>query len=188
MLIGGQSFTTQTNGEGFVMRVDKYGKPIFKKLITSGAANGDTVEKVAIYNDYSFAAGYSLVGSVKTFFLLRITAEGVVDYNLQVGADNTKVANDSVIINMHAISDTVVHISFKGAISGNSYDVFSVVTLGDSSSEKYIGLYGQSTTNLLNLFESGGNYTLTGVRDGNLFEFVFNSLNSLNSKATLSLL
>lgn len=165
------------------MRIDKYGKPIFKKLITSGAANGDSIEKVAIYNDYSFAVGYSLIGSYKTYFLMRITVDGVVDYKIQVGADNTKVANNSVIVDMHAISDTVVQISFQGSISGTSYDVFSVVTLGTTSTEKYIGLYNQYTMLWLSMFESGGNYTLLGIRSGYLFELVFNSLNSLNSKA-----
>lgn len=35
MLLGGQSFTNQTNGEGFVMRVNKHGAAIFVKLVLS---------------------------------------------------------------------------------------------------------------------------------------------------------
>lgn len=95
---------------------------------------------------------------------------------------NSKVINNSVIVNMHAINDTVVHISFKGLINQSIIATISVVTLGATSTEKYIGIANQPTTLLLNLYETGGNYTVTGVLDGYLFEMVYNSNNPSSTR------
>jgi hypothetical protein len=186
ILVGGQSFTTQTQGEGFLMRVDKYGKPAFKKLYTSGAANGDSIHKVFAYNDNSFAVGYSLVGASHTYFLLSIGPSGTVTNQHQIASDTTKVGTDSIIYEMYTTDGTTVITAFKGTIGGVGYDVLSILTLGGLGSpisERYIGLTGQTDTQLMGAFISGSVFTVTGMLDCHLFELVYDSGTPSNSKA-----
>lgn len=141
MLIGGRSYTTQGNGEGFVMRVDKHGGAIFVKLVLSDSpSNSEQVDKVAIFNDYSFAAGYYYESGIKTFYLLRLTAEGTVDYQIQIGTVTSTVPSNSIINDLQTLNDTKVHISFQGTLAtGYPASIMSIVNLATPSREKYVG-------------------------------------------------
>ena len=97
ILIGGKSFSTKSAGEGFVMRIDKYGKISWQKIYQSAATGEDSVDKVGISNDLSFAIGHSTTGSANTYFLLKFASDGTAQYNIQIGGASTIVGPDSIL-------------------------------------------------------------------------------------------
>lgn len=165
------------------MRVDKYGKPVFKKLYTSGAADGDSIEKAFAYEDDSFLVGRSTVGSTNSFFLITMGATGTVNYQLKIASDTTTIGTDSRIYQMYTTNGTTIITAFKGSVSGYNKDVLSIVTLGSTSSERYIGLSNQTNTQLLGAFINGSVFTILGVHNSKVFEMVYRSSNKQTSKA-----
>lgn len=149
------------------------------------SSSAEQVEKVANYNDYSFATGYHYQGGVRTFYLLRITADGTVDYKIQVGTLTSTVPTSSIIYELQSINETKVHISFTGVNSIGQYNsIVSIVNFGAPSTEKYVGFEGVSgsTVNkILALFESGSVYTIIGIRANYLFEYLYYSQSTSNT-------
>ena len=101
------------------MRIDKYGKISWQRIYKSDATGEDSVDKVAISNDLSFAVGHSTTGSTNTFFLLRLSSSGTITYNVKIGNDATKVGTDSVITTLMMSSDATAFVFFDGNVSGS---------------------------------------------------------------------
>ena len=140
ILIGGKSFSTKAAGEGFVMRIDKYGKIFWQKIYQSSATGEDSIDKVAVSNDYSFAVGHSLTGSANTYFLLKLGSDGSVLYNAQVGGLSTLVGTDSIITNLVPVSDSSANVYYDGTVGGVHYVSGSYVVMDGTTAESVMGL------------------------------------------------
>mmetsp|Transcript_42173 Transcript_42173/g.48960 ORF Transcript_42173/g.48960 Transcript_42173/m.48960 type:complete len:656 (-) Transcript_42173:1509-3476(-) len=184
ILVGGKSFSTKSAGEGFLMRIDKYGKLVFQKLYQSTASGEDSIDKVAIAtsSELSIAVGHSTTGSANTYFVLKLAADGTVSYNYQLGNDATKIGTDSVIFGLVAASDTVVQVYFDGTVSSARSIFMSSMTLDSSTPEVLFGLRGISTVELIRSFTLSATATLLfAVSNGMLMALYSDALNALNS-------
>ena len=122
------------------MRIDKYGKISWQNIYQSSATGEDSIDKVAVSNDYSFAVGHSTTESVNTYFLLKFGSDGSVLYNAQVGGLSTLVGTDSIITNLVPVSDSSANVYYDGTVGGVHYVSGSYVVMDGTSSESVMGL------------------------------------------------
>lgn len=149
ILIGGKSFSTKTAGEGFLMRIDKYGKITWQKIYQSAATGEDSIDKVGISNDFSFAVGHSTTGSANTYFLLKFAADGTSQYNVQIGGKADLVGTDSVIVNFVVLNDATANIYYDGSYLSSHYTSGSYVVMDGSSAETVVGLKGNAGSTMI---------------------------------------
>jgi hypothetical protein len=145
VLIGGQSKFIQTNGEGFLMLVDKYGEAVMTETIATGADEGDSVLKVALQGDGTTftVVGTSTVSGMpnqNAHFILTLDSTGsagVVDYFL-IGDLPIYVSSDASINDMY-MQGTFAHIIYSEAVaeivdlSGSGARNSSIYIVGDSA-------------------------------------------------------
>jgi hypothetical protein len=113
ILLGGRSFFIQTTeGEGFVMLVDKHGKATFAKTYASSATGGDIIQKVALQGATYTAVGTSLTtdGPSTKFFLLTFNNAGAIAKNFQLGGSG-KILDTASITHMY-MQSTNAHIIY----------------------------------------------------------------------------
>jgi hypothetical protein len=132
IFFGGQSKFLQTNGEGFVMLVDKKGVAAFAKTFTAGSAGGETVQKVALQGTGSiFIAAITITtsSSGNFHFLLAFDTTGSIVKNYQIKRDANLIIATATIAEMymqgnnaHVIYDTsIVEIVDMNGTNGVSY-------------------------------------------------------------------
>ena len=179
-LVGGKSFSTKTAGEGFLMRIDKYGKPQWQKLYQSTAPNEDLIEKVSRYYANSYAVGHSLNGSSKTFFVLKFSQTGVLEYNYKIGVDTTKVDPDSSIVYMYARSYTEVITVF----GGSTKSTISFMTLDAGTPEAYLTVQGASNSLIMYARRfSATTMNMIFIYQGKMAMMYYDSTTDSNTKA-----
>ena len=52
ILVGGKSFSTKSAGEGFIMRIDKYGAIKWQRIYQSTETGEDSVDQVAVQKQF----------------------------------------------------------------------------------------------------------------------------------------
>ena len=177
ILVGGRSKLVQTTvGEGFVFLVDKYGEHLFSKTYASGASAGDVINKVDIVGTTYVAVGTSDTGT-NTFFLLAISAAGVVSKNLVIAQDTSKIANTASIYQMY-LQGTEAHIVFDNS-------VVNIIDVSGAADDYYVGITGEiNDSKLIRIVSHNGNlqYSIFAVLDGNFATYWYDTVVPGNSK------
>ena len=185
IIIGGKSYSTKAAGEGFVIRIDQYGTFLWKNLYISTAPNEDSVDAVNVFNNFGFAVGHSLTGSVNQYFILKIALDGSIQYNYKIGIDTTIVGTNSVIIKLVAYSESSAQIYFDGYVSGVHNVILSNIVMDGITQETLVGLKGYTTSTIIqNTIISTTAQTIFWVLNNKLFAMYYDSTSIYNTQAS----
>lgn len=130
IVVVGQSKINNANGEGFVMKIDQYGKILWQKLYRDTTSTSDKIDKVAIDSGSStiFLAGTSTTSSTNAFFALKLATDGTLSYNLKIGTSTSYVSNTASITDLVAIDSSTI---------GTFFQVPSVATRASYSKDTF---------------------------------------------------
>ena len=167
------------------MRIDKYGKISWQKIYQSSATGEDSIDKVGVSNDYSFAVGHSTTGSANTYFLLKFASDGTAQYNAKIGGLSTLVGTDSFINNFVVLTDASVNVYYDGTVSGSHYVSGSYIVMDGSTAESVMGLKGVPASTIIRGIPAITNQIIFSINSGQLFILNFNNGNAFTSTAKI---
>lgn len=144
-IVGGKSFSSKPEGEGFLMRLDQYGKIMWQKLYKNGSSHTDSIERVAKSGTSILAAGLSLTVSTNSYFVLQFSSTGTLSNNFRLGTDSSKVNTDSAIIHFSARPDSSVVTIF----ASSSKITVSFISLSSGTQESYLTFQNAPTSTII---------------------------------------
>lgn len=125
-------------------------------------------------------AGHSLEGTTNHYFLIRMDLEGVVEHNLKIATDSSKVPTDSVITTLRTNSATEMIVVFNSPTK----EVVAKVTVDSSPTETYLVLNRGANAAILHAKEhSATSLTMLAIFDSKLVNIYANLATPSNTKA-----
>lgn len=125
-------------------------------------------------------AGHSLDGSTNHYFLMRIGLDGVIEHNLKMATDSTKVPADSVITTLLPNSATEMIVVFNSPTK----EVVAKVTVGSSPTETYLVLNRGANAAILHAKEhSATSLTMVAIFNSRLVNIYADLATPANTKA-----
>lgn len=151
VVVVGQSKINNAAGEGFIMKIDQYGKIVWQKLYRNTGSDSDKIDKVAIHSGSStiFVAGTSTTSGSNTFFALKLASDGTLSYNLKIGTDTSYVSTTSSITYFKATSATTTETFFQVPTPSTTRSAYSTDTYIASTNAELVKFISGWSTSLI---------------------------------------
>lgn len=179
-IVGGMSMSRKAGGEGFLMRLDQYGKIMWQKSYINSSSDTDSIERVAKSGTNILGAGLSLTGSTNSYFVLRFSSTGTLTDNYRIGTDTTKVNTNSRIVHFSARPDSSV-VTLFGSVLKNTISFFS---FSSGTQETYLTLQTAPSSTIIWARQfSATSMSMISVYGGKIATMYKDSATESNSKA-----
>lgn len=150
LILVGQSKIGNSQGEGYLMRIDKYGKITYQKLYRDSSSDNDRLDKVVVHSatNTTFVVGTSSFGGASKFFGLKLDNIGNVLFNTKIGDSYGYVSDHSTVVYFRVIDSSSTFALFQVEMP-NYYKAGSSVNRYVTGAEATLTKFDASFSNLI---------------------------------------